>query len=276
MTGPRTPRVSTSAICTFELSLTEQLDFWARHAIERVGVSVAKLEAHGWDDGLVLVERAVAASGLTVGNLIGLGPFHLDRPQQWADQRQRLLRSIDASARLGASTLVFTTGPAGALSWEEAADALEAALAPVLPMARDHGVQFAIEHTNSLRTDVGFVHTLRDALDLADRLDTAVCMEVNACWPERGLYGTIRDRCGRIGLVQLSDFAIGTRSTPDRLVPGDGDIPLGRIVGALLDAGYRGDFDIEIIGPRIDAEGYDSAVPRAIEATQRLVNSRGR
>ena len=79
---------------------------------------------------------------------------------------------------------MFTTGPAGPLPWENAADALEAAMAPVLPEARSHGVPFAIEHTNSLRVDVGFVHTLTGAgIDLERRLGTGVCMEINACGP---------------------------------------------------------------------------------------------
>ncbi len=59
-------------------------------------------------------------------------------------------------------------------------------------------------------------------------------------------------------------FAVGTLSTPNRLVPGDGDIPLDRIVGTVLAAGYAGCFDLELIGPAIDAEGYEAAVPRAV------------
>ena len=55
-------------------------------------------------------------------------------------------------------------------------------------------------------------------------------MEINACWAERGLSRTIVEGIDRIGIVQVSDFAVGTLSTPNRLVPGDGDIPLRRIV----------------------------------------------
>jgi sugar phosphate isomerase/epimerase len=36
-------------------------------------------------------------------------------------------------------------------------------------------------------------------------------------------------------------------------VPGDGDIPLARRVGELLAAGYAGAFEIEMVGPRIEA-----------------------
>jgi len=266
------PRISVSAICTYKLSLTDDLAFWSRHGIDHVGVSVAKLEAHGWDDGTARVADAIGR-GLRVGNLIGLGPFELANPAQWDTQRERLVRAIGAAQAIGADRLVFTTGPSTPLSWEEAADALEAALQPVLASARAAGVQFAIEHTNSLRVDVGFVHTLRDVIDLARRLDTGVCMEVNACWAERDLLSTIHTGVDRIALVQVSDFRVGTLCTPDRLVPGDGDIPLARIVGALLDAGYPGAFDLELIGPHIDGEGYDAAVPRAVRAVDDLLRS---
>jgi sugar phosphate isomerase/epimerase len=268
------PRACVSAISTFRLSLAEDLAFWGEHGIDQVGVSVAKLEAFGWDDGIARVGDAVA-SGLRVANLIGLGPFSLADPSQWERQRERLVRALDAAVALRAGCLVFTTGPAGRLTWEAAADALEAALAPIVVEAEERGVPFALEHTNSLRVDVGFVHSLRDVLDLATRLGTGVCMEVNACWAERELATTVRGGIDRIRLVQVSDYRIGTLCTPDRLVPGDGDIPLERVLGAVLDAGFDGVFDLELIGPRIDEEGYDRAVPRAVAALGALLDRLG-
>jgi sugar phosphate isomerase/epimerase len=265
------PRVSLSAISTFSWELDADLAFYAKTRITNVGISVAKLERFGWDDGT----RRVADAGLRVTNLIGLGPFDLTDPARWDPQRERVVRALDTAAAVGAECLVFTTGPAGPLLWEDAADALEAALAPVLPEARSRGVPFAIEHTNSLRVDIGFVHTLADAIDLARRLDVGVCMEVNACWAERGLAGTIAAGANRLRLVQVSDFAVGTLSTPNRLVPGDGDIPLERILGQVLAAGYGGCFDLELIGPRIDEEGYDSACRRSIDRLTEMLHPLG-
>ena len=71
---------------------------------------------------------------------------------------------------------------------------------------------------------------------------------------------TLRDAMDVIKLVQVSDFIVGTRDTPNRVVPGDGDIPLRRILGDVLRAGYDGAFDLELIGPRIEEEGYESAI----------------
>ena len=261
-------RVSVSAISTFDWPLDQDLAFYATHDITNVGISVAKLERFGWEDGTARVVDA----GLRVTNLIGLGPFELAQPDRWGVQQERLVRALDVATQLNAECLVFTTGPAGPLTWEAAADALETALGPVLLDAKARGVSFAIEHTNSLRVDVGFVHTLRDAVDLARRLGTGVCMEINACWAERDLATTIRDGSDTLRLVQVSDFAIGTLSTPNRLVPGDGDIPLARIIHDVLAAGYRGCFDLELIGPAITTEGYESAITRAIATLSGLLS----
>ena len=97
-------------------------------------------------------------------------------------------------------------------------------------------------------------------------------MEVNVCWMERGLAETLADAADLIGLVQVSDTMPGTRCTPDRAVPGDGLIPLARILVDILRTGYDGAFDLEIIGPRIEAEGYEKAVPRAANALRSLLD----
>ena len=67
----------------------------------------------------------------------------------------------------------------------------------------------------------------------------------------------------RCRLVQVSDFVRGRRALPDRGVPGDGVIPLERLLGLLLDQGYTGAFDLELLGPRIEGEGVSTAVARA-------------
>ena len=264
-------RVSVSAICTFNWPLDQDLAFYDEAGITNVGVSVAKLEAFGFDEG---VTRVVDA-GLRVDDLIGLRSFDLAAPGRWDEQRSRLVRCIDAAVTLGARSMVFTTGPAGTLTWEEAADRLVEALGNVLDYSREQGVRFAIEHTNSLRVDVGFVHTLADVMDLARRLDAGVCMETNACWAERGLGETVRARADRLALVQVSDYKVGTHSTPNRFVPGDGVIPFPRILGQVLEAGYQGVFDLELIGPAIEHEGYASSVRRSVDALGAILDDLG-
>jgi sugar phosphate isomerase/epimerase len=261
-------RLSVSAICTMAWSLEEDLAYWARAGIDQVGVALHKLEPHGLEAGA----RQVADAGVRVTNALAMCPFPLARPGDWPPIQERLVASAEAAAAMGAECLVVTTGPAGPLAWGEAVDAFAEAVAP----GREAGVPLVVEHTNSLRVDISFLLTLRDAVDLAERAGIGVCMEVNACWAERDVAGAIArgvaGGTGPIRLVQVSDFVVGTLATPDRAVPGDGDIPLAALLGHLVGAGYRGVFDLELIGPRIDAEGYEPAVARSLAYLSALLD----
>jgi sugar phosphate isomerase/epimerase len=245
------PRVCVSGISTWNQSVADDLALYEELGIHTIGASLRKLSADEEVDRL-------ATSAVSVANVIGVG-------------HSGLTHALDVAHRLSAPTVVFTTGPAGGLEWDDAADQLTTALVGV----PREPVRLCLEHTNSLRVDVSFVHTLRDAVDVASRLDIDVCMEINACWAERELGRTIRDGIDRIGIVQVSDFAVGTLSTPNRLVPGDGDIPLRRIIGWLLDAGYQGVFDLELVGPTIEAEGYRGALERSCTYLSELLTDVG-
>ena len=268
------PRACVSAISTFKLSLAEDLAFWERHGIDTVGVSVAKLERFGWAEGTRLVADAVGR-GLRVANLIGLGPFNLANPRAGRSSRTAWCTRSRPRPRSAPSAWCSPPVRSRRSRGRKRPTISTRRSRPFSSRPEARAVPFAIEHTNSLRVDVGFVHTLRDAIDLARRFDVGVCMELNACWAERALEQTIRAGIDRIRLVQVSDFKVGTVASSQRLVPGDGDIPIERILGVVLDAGYTGVFDLELIGEAIATEGYDAAIPRAVEALGGFLQSLG-
>lgn len=252
-------------------SVDEDLAFWTDAGIDHVGLSFRKLEEAG-------VDRAVARvadAGLRVSNLVELGRFDLAEPDGWTRQQDRLSAAVAAASAVGAPCLVLTTGRAGPLEWDEATAALGEALAPVRALAATASVALALENTSPLRLDLSFATTLADAVDLARRLGAEACMEVNSCFAERGLTDTVRAGREVLAHVQVSDFVIGSLCTPDRAVPGDGDIPLERIVGALLAAGYEGAFELEMVGPRIEDEGYADAIRRGVAYVDRVLTAGG-
>ena len=182
-----TRRASSARSRTFGWSLDEDLAFYgdARHHQRR---DLGR-EARAVRLGRRRPRRVRSTPDCGSTNLIGLGPFHLAEPERWgAATGTARARARRRGRRVGAECLVFTTGPAGPLAWEEAADALEAALAPVL---RRSAARAACRSRSSTRTRCGSTSAsctrLRDAIDLARRLDVGVCMEINACWAERGL-----------------------------------------------------------------------------------------
>ena len=134
-----------------------------------------------------------------------------------------------------------------------------------------------IENAPQLYPDTNIVHSLRDALLLAEMagIGVACTIDIFSCWTEAGLQASIERAIPRCSLVQLSDYVYGDRSLPARAVPGDGAIPLERILDWVLRAGYAGAFDLELIGPRIDKEGHLEAVRRGAENVGKILRSLG-
>ena len=256
-------RWSINQASSLSWDLERDLREYAALGASRITVMRHKLEACG----LERARELLRASGLQVSTFSSIGGFALHERERWHGQLGAARANIELGAALGARTILMLTGPGQPHPYADSERALLALLEELLPAAERAGVVLAFEHNHALRVDIGFIHSLHDALDLVDRVDSPqfkVCVEMNNAWIERHLERDIRERCGRIGLVQVNDFAPGTLSTPDRVPLGEGMIPLKRIIAALEEAGYRGDYDVELVGPRIDALGYAESIRRSL------------
>jgi sugar phosphate isomerase/epimerase len=257
-------RFSVSQITTLGWPFARDVAAVAAAGAPGIGIAIRKLEAEGVGRAAALVREA----GLAVSCLTASGLFPLGDARGEAAALDRTRAHLRAAAALGAPCLMVLTGPPGALSWEEAAGRARPLLAALLPEAAALGVRLALEPTSQLRMDLGFLHGFDEALDFVDGIGSpwlGVVLELNNAWIERRLYDNIAARTDRIALVQVSDFKVGTLAASQRVMIGDGDIPLRRICRALADAGYEGWWDIELLGPAIEAEGYESVVPRAVQ-----------
>jgi sugar phosphate isomerase/epimerase len=218
---------------------------WQEMGIDVVGLISPKLEPVDWD------VRLVTDAGLRV---VSIGA-----------EMAELEQAVEYAAAVGADSVWTCTGPLGSRTWEQAAEDFCERIAPATRWAAERGVELAVEPTNPLRCDVSFAFTMRDTFDLARAAGVGVVLDLGMCWYERGLEELVRNNIDLLTLVQINDYKVGTVSTPDRSVLGDGDIPLERLIPMFLDAGYSRPFDLEILGPKIDAEGYPSAIRRSIE-----------
>jgi sugar phosphate isomerase/epimerase len=78
-----------------------------------------------------------------------------------------------------------------------------------------------------------------------------------------------------VGLVQICDYKLGTYDMPNRSAVGEGDIPVERLIGQMLDAGYPGPFDLEILGPRIEEAGYRVSIASSLERAGEMLDRLG-
>jgi sugar phosphate isomerase/epimerase len=221
------------------------------------------------------VKRALAKGGARVAVMNHPFARFPDLEQDRGDATRKLWEAIDLTVSLGAKSMYLLTGGRGSLSWEQAAARFIELLAPCKQAARDNGVTLMIENASPFNIDIHIAHTLADTIALAEMAGIGVCIDLQPCFGEAGLSTLFKRAMPIVGLVQVSDYVLGDRVAPCRAVPGDGVVPLKRLIGDLLDAGYQGLFDLELVGPRIDAEGGASAAKRAAERLSEILTALG-
>jgi sugar phosphate isomerase/epimerase len=252
------PRVSINSQCFSGSSLRAVTGYWRDLGVHRVSFLDTLLDAPD-------ARAALAEGNFQIETVIHpFMPGHLQPDEEtWRAPREALTRMIRAAPALGIRSIYISSGGLGTLTWEEAAKCFCAAIAPCAAEAKAAGIPLLLENTPPLYATVSIVHNLRDALTLAEMAGLGLCVDLFSCWMEAGLRDTIMRTIPRGGIVQLSDYVYGDRTYSCRAVPGDGAIPLRRLIGWTLEAGYQGSFDIEMMGPRIDKEGHLAATARA-------------
>jgi sugar phosphate isomerase/epimerase len=179
-------------------------------------------------------------------------------------QRARLGETIDLAHGIGARSICMTSGPRGDLPWKEAALRFADEIAPCVEQARTAGISLGLEPTSHLYADVSIAHRLADVVVLARAARINVGLDLFPCWVDSDIEDAIGAAGPICAFVQVSDYVLGDRGLPCRAVPGDGAVPLDRLIRLILATGYRGPFDIEVIGPRLLAEGRDTGLRRAM------------
>ncbi len=229
-------------------TLAQSIEGCARHGFG--GISPWRDVLH--DMGVDKAARAIRDAGLGVSGLCRGGMFTAEGTLTQAvldDNR----RAVDEAARIGAACLVFVVGglPAGSRDLDEARSTVEDGLASTLEYARSVGVKLAIEPLHPMYTaDRACVNTMRQALDICDRLDDGIGVAVDAyhVWwdPE------VHDQILRAGVDRLMAFHVCDWLVPttdmlnDRGMMGDGVIDLKKLRHSVEANGFDGLVEVEI------------------------------
>src|SRR5881296_2116899 len=108
--------------------------------------------------------RLVRDAGLAVSCLTSSGGFPLGDPAGERRALEQTRAHLAAATELGAGCLFVLPGPAGALSWEEAAARARPLVEALLRDAEGARVRLALEPVSQLRVDLGFLHSFAEAL----------------------------------------------------------------------------------------------------------------
>lgn len=253
------PSISVNTISIQAGSLARNVEIVASLGVRAISPTLEEVDAIG----VAQAARLIRDAGLAVATFTHRA-FGYGSAAEAAEQRERLDRTIAIAAEIGAQSITLTTGGRGALSWRAAAERFAAEIAPSADRARQAGVALSVESTSHLYADASIAHRLRDLVTICELAHVGLGIDIFACWFDSDIEDAIAAAAPLCQIVQVSDYVAGYRSLPCRAVPGDGMAQLDRLIPLIVAAGYRGMFDLEIMGPRIDSEGAPAALARAV------------
>jgi sugar phosphate isomerase/epimerase len=251
-------------------TLAEHIECVARLGARGISPELEQVTGLGVD----AAARQLRDSGLAVA-VFTHRAFAFDSIEGIAAARERLLRTIDIAAKIGAQNIIMTTGGRGPFAWPEAARRFAEAIAPGSEAARAAGIGLGIEPTSHLWADASICQRLADTVAVAKMAGIAVMIDVFACWFDADFDEAIAQASPMSPAAQISDYVYGDRGLPCRAVPGDGAVPWERLVPHMVRSGFTGWWDLEIIGPRLQAEGQEAGLRRAAAKIGGLLEQAG-
>lgn len=241
---------------TFE----RDVETYARLGVSAIEVCEAKLDPARVAEQMALIK----ASGLEITSVQPktrtLFPS-LSQPEPVdIDTRRGLFQ--EAIERLSPWTpgvaFVTNTGIPPNGSMQEVVDRAATEYQALADFAAGYGVRIALEPLNASIVNIETaIWTLAQAMQIVEAVDRdsfGICLDSWNVWQNADILREI-EACGsKIFVVQVSDWRT-PRSFLDRLVPGQGEIPLPAFLASVHAAGFRGAYSVEI---------FSSGVPDAL------------
>lgn len=240
-------------ISTLNATFAQDVEDYAAGACRAIEVWFTKLENHLREHSLDQAARLLAEHGVQAAVAAGQGGLLTSQGAARAEAWRLFESRLPICKALGIQTLVVA-GDASAPFHQTDLERLLVSLSDAAARAAQFDVRLALE----FQADAAFPNNLQSAAAVVEQVgrpNLGLCLDAFHFCVGRSK----EDDLGLVGPhnlfhVQLADLADRPRelaADADRILPGDGDLPLERLVEALHRMGYSGHVSVELMNPLI-------------------------
>lgn len=239
-------RWSIHQLTSLRTELAQELPLLRCSGVQAIGLNWRKLN----EAGLISSVRRLRHSGLRASSLGWAGGFTGANDCSFEESLTNARRMLRVCAQLNCPNLMVVTGPAGNHIRSHRQRLAAKALEELLPLASVYRVNLCLQPMHrTLASGWTFLHSLDETLQLLDQVRHPRVMLGFGSWhlrEEPRLLDRVLEAVPRTGVVSLADWDSASRGAHDRLLPGDGELPIAEIVDAFETAGYRGWYETEV------------------------------
>lgn len=243
-------------LTTYRWSFEEDVQHYAAAGIEGIGVWRHKISDFGEKQGCALL----AEHRLQVSSLFWAGGFTGSGDHSHEESIEDACDAMRLAAALHAGCLIVHSGSRAMHTQKHVRRLLLSALDKLLPLAEQLKLAIALEPMPAKAgADWTFLSSLEDAAELASSYNSPSLKLVfdTYYWGlEAELESRLPSLVPHLALVQLADSKLPPTREPNRCRLGNGRLPLASIVRTLTQAGYRGPWEVELMGEEIETSDY--------------------
>jgi sugar phosphate isomerase/epimerase len=256
-------RLSMNELTTMRWSFEEDVAEFAQAGFDGIGIWRQKLSDVGEANGSKLLQR----HGIRCSNLLWAGGFTGSDGLSFRDSVTDAIEAIRTAANISASCLVLYSGAWGGHTRSHARRIVKNALAELLPFAEEFGIPLAIE---PMHAGCGgawtFLNSVDETLELIDPFENPflkIALDTYHIGMQDPNLQQLSEIVHRVAIVHVGDGHEAPDGEQDRCPLGNGCVPIRPIIDTLVQTGYEGFLDIELIGESVEQFDYPTLLRKS-------------
>lgn len=253
-------RLGISGITTNNWTLEEDIYTLKKHELKNLGLWLYKCQNKSSQQ----IRRILEGKDISISNVCFAGMFTGDTEESRRTAIQQTKDAVDFTKEIGAGCLLLVSGPIGGHTYDQALSYVKEGLKDVCEYVENKNVHLGLEALHPMAmTDHSILNKLETVVSLVDEIDSdylGVFLDTyNIGWDSSYLHWI--PKCERkIKGVHIADWRNPTRSLNDRVLPGQGVLPVSDIIQLIEQTGYTGSYDLEIFSDELWEADYHSII----------------
>ncbi|RCS42174.1 sugar phosphate isomerase/epimerase [Bremerella cremea] len=263
-------KFSMNQMTTLRWSFEQDCFRYREAGLSAIHVWRDKIHDYGEAKGAILLEELE----LEVSALSWAGGFTGSDGRNFKDALEDARHAVDLAHELDAGCLIVYSGARGGHISKHAQRLFSGALSELIPYAEAHDVTLAIK---PIRHKYGCAWTLirrmTDALQLIDLIDSPrfkLVLDLYEFGDQPDVLDNLHLLIPYLALVQVGDRCCEPQEEPNRCLLGNGHLALDETISKLIQLGYCGPFDIELMGRDVQKLEYDEVLSHSVGYLQAM------
>lgn len=247
-------RISVCQISSYRWSFLEDVVRYSNEGFHSIGVWRRKVEDFGTAAAIDLLYE----SRMSVSSVHWAGGFTGDG-QSFAQGIEDTIEAIQMASQMNAGCLIIHPGARNGHTTRHALRLVRSAIRELVPIATDYGVKLVLEPIlGQPNQPWSFIESFDTTLELIEnysRRHLGIVLDLHSVGFNSAILEMVDQFVDRVQLVQLADRSLSPEEN-HRLPLGEGHMPIERWLSKLQQAGYTGQYEVEVHGRAMEGIDY--------------------